>query len=100
MARRKRSDHDHKRNGPPWKSAFAGKQDCDREESDRKYQVLNLPQLAQQQHRTFEKIVPAAGNAEKARQLSHNDRQSGASFEPDQDAVADQAHQDAQTKKP
>ena len=44
--------------------------------------------------------MPAAGNAEQARQLGHHDGQAGAGLEPDEDAVADELDQRAQPQGP
>ena len=64
------------------KRASRNDADCENEEID-------LAELAGKIHGSFEEVLPAAGDAEEARQPSHDDCQPRAGFEADQDAVAD-----------
>ena len=86
--------------GLPGKQALAEHEQQDRDDADGEHQIVDLAELAGQQHGPLEEIVPAAGHAEQARQLGHGDGQPGAGLEADQDAVADQLHERAQPQQP
>jgi hypothetical protein len=61
---------------------------------------IDLTELAGEFHRSFEEILTATGDAEEARQLGHDDGQPRAGLEADQDAIADQPHQNAEPQQP
>ena len=84
----------------PRQQALAEDEQQDRDDSDGQNEDLHLAELPGEQQRPLEKIVAAARHAEQAWQLGHGDGQAGAGLEADQDAVADQLHQDAQPQQP
>ena len=86
--------------GRPGNKRSPSRSSSERERAEREHEVLHLPELADEQHRPFEEIVSAAGNAEQAWQLGHHDRQPGAGLEAHQDTVADQPHQHAEPQQP
>src|ERR1700722_6467754 len=47
-----------------------------------------------------EEVVPTAGHAEQARQLTHYDCEPGPRLEADENAVADQTDKNAELEKP
>ena len=61
---------------------------------------MNAADLSDKRDQAIEEITTAAGNAEQARQLRHNDGQPRTGLEADQNAVADQPHQQAEPEEP
>ena len=95
-----RQCNDAERDGLAWQQAFAEHQQHDRDDADGKYEVVGLADLPGEQHGPLEKIMPAAGHANQARQLGHRDGEARAGLEADQDAVADQLYERAQSQQP
>ena len=79
---------------------LAEQQQQDRHKPDRQHDPVDAAELAGELDQAIEEIVPAAGDAEQARQLRHDDGQARAGLEADQNAVADQAHQHAEPENP
>ncbi|MGY4460652.1 hypothetical protein ACVWYI_004612 [Bradyrhizobium sp. LB13.1] len=86
--------------GLPGRRRYADQQQqqCDR--ADRQHQRVDLAELPCQLDGPVEEIVAAAGDTKQARQLAHDDGESRSCLEPDQDAVADEAHEHAELEQP
>ena len=91
-------------NGKPNRSSrqepCTKQQQRDRCKPDRQHDPVNAAELSDKRDQAIEEIMTAAGNAEQARQLRHDDGQPRAGLEADQDAVADQPHQHAEPEEP
>ena len=95
-----RQDDDRKSDRPARQQALAQQEQQDRHKPDRQHDPVDAAELSDKRDQAIEEIASAAGNAEQARQLRHDDGQARACLEADQNAVADQAHQHAEPENP
>ena len=95
-----RQRHDGESDRLSRQQPFAEQQEQERNGADRQDEQIDVAELTGEPDRAVEEIVAAAGNAEQARQLAHDDGESGAGLEADQNAVADQANENAEFEKP
>src|SRR6266550_8766861 len=61
---------------------------------------MDIPDLTRKPDRPVEEVVPAASHAEQVRQLTHYNCEPGPRLEADENAVADQTHENAELEKP
>src|SRR6202035_4267159 len=80
--------------------SFAEEQEQDRSCSNCQYEQIDVAELTREPDCPVEEVVPAAGHAEQARQLTHYDCEPGSRLEADENAVADQTDKNAQLEKP
>ena len=95
-----RQRDDPERDRLPGKHPVAKDDQPECDDADDENDVVRLAKLPKQQPDPVEKIVTAAGNTEQTGQLGRGDGQAGAGLEADENAVADQLHERAQTQQP
>ena len=95
-----RQRNDAERDWPSRQHTFAEHEQQDRGQPHGQYERTCLHEMPGECYSSLEKIVPAPGYAEQARQLGHRDGQSGTGFEPHKDAVTDQLDESAEPQCP
>ncbi len=95
-----RQGHDGEPDRPARQQPLTQQQEQDRNNSNGQSQQMDIAELARNPDRPVEEVVAAAGDSQQARQLAHDDGEPGPRLEADQNAVADQSHENAELEDP